>query len=138
MANSTTLYVGDLGRTQVDVTENKTLALTDQGVIQNVITDAITITLPATAAGNSFWIRNGGVPASSAIGAGSGGDASVLVAIAPNASDKVQGLQFTAADNKSILNTKATSKVGDYLHIVGDGVDGYNIQHAKGVWARAA
>lgn len=138
MANSTTLYTGENGRLQVDVTENKTLALTDQGIIQNVITDALTITLPATAAGSTFWVRNGGVPASSALGAATGSDFSCLVTIAPNSSDKVQGLQFTAADNKAILNTKATSKVGDYLHVVGDGVDGYNILHAKGTWTRAA
>lgn len=138
MANSTTLYVGDSGRTQVDVTENKTLALTDQGIIQNVITDAITITLPATAAGSSFFIRNGGVPASSAVGVGTGNDFSCLVTVAPVAADKIQGLAFTAADNKAALNTKATAKVGDFIEIIGDGVDGYNITRARGVWARAA
>lgn len=138
MANSTTIYVGADARNQVDVTENKTLALTDQGVVQNVITDAITITLPATAAGNIFTIRNGGVPASSAIGTGSGGDASVLVSIAPNASDKIQGYQITAADNKALLNTKATSKVGDEVQLVGDGIDGYNIVRIRGTWSRAA
>lgn len=138
MANSTTLYVGEAGRTQVDVTENKTLALSDQGVVQNVITDAITITLPATAAGNTFTVRNGGVAASSAVGAGTGASASVLLTIAPNASDKIQGLQFTAADNKAVLNTKATSNVGDEIQLVGDGVDGYNIVRARGTFVRAA
>lgn len=138
MANSTTLYVGDSARNQVDVTENKTLALSDCGVVQNVITDAITITLPATAAGNVFTIRNGGVPASSGLGAASGGDFSCLVTIAPNASDKIQGYQLTAADNKALLNTKATAKVGDQVLLVGDGVDGYNIQTIRGTWARAA
>lgn len=138
MANSTTLYAGDTGRTQVDVTENKTLALTDQGIIQNVITDAITVTLPATAAGNSFFVRNGGVPASSGVGSGTGSDFSCLVTIAPNGSDKIQGNAITAADNKALLNTKATARVGDFVELVGDGVDGYNISRLKGTWVRAA
>lgn len=138
MANSTTLYTGADGRTQVDVTENKTLALSDQGVIQNVITDGITVTLPATAAGNAFTVRNGGVPASSGLGAASGSDFSCLVTIAPNASDKIQGIQFTAADNKALLNTKATAKVGDEVMLIGDGIDGYNVNRIKGTWARQA
>jgi hypothetical protein len=138
MANSTTLYTGADGRIQVDVTENKTLALTDCGVVQNVITDALTITLPATAAANSFTVRNGGVPASSGVGAGTGAGGSVLVSIAPNASDKVQGLGFSASDNKAINNTKATSNVGDEIQLVGDGVDGYNVVRAKGTWVRAS
>lgn len=138
MANSTTLYLGEGGRTQVDVTENKTLALSDQGIVQNVITDAITITLPATAAGNAFTVRNGGVPASSSIGSGTGSDFSCLVTIAPAAADKIQGVAITAADNKALLNTKATSKVGDFVELIGDGIDGYNIARIKGTWARAA
>lgn len=137
MANSTTLYVGQDGRTQVDVTENKTLALADCGIVQNVITDAITVTLPATTAGAAFIVRNGGVPKSGAP-AGTGDDFSCLVTIAPNASDKIQGNAFSAADNKAALNTKATARIGDEMALVGDGVDGYNVMRVKGVWARAA
>lgn len=48
------------GRQYVDVTSNKTLAATDAGVVQNVIVDGITVTLPATANGLSFTVRNGG------------------------------------------------------------------------------
>lgn len=138
MANSTTLYVGADGRTQVDVTENKTLTLADQGIVQNVITDAITITLPATTAGAAYTVRNGGVPASSGVGMGSGSDFSCLVTISPNASDKIQGVALTAADDKDLLNTKATARVGDEVTLIGDGTDGYNIQRIKGVWARQA
>lgn len=137
MANSTTLYVGQDGRTTVDVTENKTLALADCGIVQNVITDAITVTLPATSAGAAFTVRNGGVPKSGAP-AGTGDDFSCLVTIAPNASDKIQGNAFSAADNKAALNTKATARVGDEMQLVGDGVDGYNVIRVKGIWARAA
>lgn len=138
MANSTTLYVGSEGRTQVDVTEAKTLTLADQGIVQNVINDLGVVTLPATSAGAVFIVRNGGLPASSGLGAASGASGGVLAAVSPNASDKIQGLAFTAADNKDALNTKATSQVGDQITLVGDGIDGYNIQSAKGVWAREA
>lgn len=138
MANSTTIYTGSDARNQIDVTENKTLTIADCGTVQNVITDGITVTLPATAAGNVFRIRNGGVPASSSLGAATGSDFSCLVTIAPNASDKIQGNSLTAADNKALLNTKATAKVGDEVQLIGDGIDGYNIAYLRGTWARQA
>lgn len=141
MANSTTLYVGADGRTQVDVTENKTLTAADNGIVQNVIADAITVTLPSTALGLAYTIRNGGVPASSSVGMGTGADASALVTVAPASADGISGLAFSAATNKAALNTKATSRVGDEITLLGTGtagVTGWNVLRAKGVWARAA
>lgn len=141
MANDTTAQVGlGNGVNYQNIDTAKTLAVADNGVVQNVITDGITITLPATGAAGLYYftIRNGGVPASSAVGFGTGGDASCLLTIAPNASDKISGLAFTAADNKAALNTKATSKVGDFITLVSDGVDGWTVVAARGVWARAA
>lgn len=137
MANSTTVYQlsSVAGLQAVDVTENKTLTLADQGIVQNVKTDAIVVTLPSTSAGATFYIRNGGV---TAVPAGASGDGSVLVAVSPAAADKIQGLAFTAADNKDALNTKTTSRIGDYLKIVGDGVDGWNVVENRGVWTREA
>lgn len=137
MANSTTLYRGNDGRTWVDVTEAKTLALADCGIVQNVLTDAITVTLPATTAGAVFVVRNGGVkPTSGPVGAVS--DQANLVTVAPNASDQIAGNAFTAADNKAALNTKATARVGDEMTFVGDGTNGWCVSSVKGVWARAA
>jgi len=144
MANSTTLYTGSDGRITVDVTENKSLVAADGGIVQNVITDAITLTLPASAAatvGATFVVRNGGVPASSSVGMGTGNDFTNLVTIAPGASDGISGLAFTAATNKAALNTKATARVGDELTLVGSGVTSaaaWFIQRAKGTWARAS
>lgn len=135
MANSTTLYTGSDGRIQVDVTENKTLALADNGIVQNVITDAITITLPATTAGAAFTIRNGGVPKTGAP-TGTGDNGSCLVTVSPNASDQIAGLAFTAADDKDALNTKATANVGDEITLIGDGTNGWNVLRVKGTWAR--
>lgn len=136
MANSTTLYQGNDGRTYVDVTENKVLTLADCGIVQNVIADAITVTLPATSAGACFTVRNGGVPASSSLGAPTGSDFSALVTISPNSADKIQGYALTAADDKDLLNTKATAHVGDEVRLVGDGTDGYLINQIKGTWTR--
>jgi hypothetical protein len=144
MANSTTLYTGSEGRITVDVTENKSLVAADAGIVQNVIADALTITLPTSAAatvGATFIVRNGGVPASSGVGAGTGAGGSALITIAPGASDGISGLAFTAATNKAALNTKATSNVGDELVLVGSGVTSaaaWFVQRAKGLWARAA
>jgi ethanolamine ammonia-lyase small subunit len=144
MANPTTLYTGSDGRITVDVTEAKSLVAADAGIVQNVTTDGITVTLPTSAAatvGATFIIRNGGVAASSAVGSGTGADASCLVTVAPGASDGISGLAFTAATNKAALNTKATSKVGDEIQLVGSGVTSaaaWFVQRVKGTWARAA
>lgn len=138
MANDTTVSLGlGSGVAYENIDTAKTLAVGDNGVVQNVIADGITITLPATSAAGlyHFTIRNGGAPKTGAP-AGTGDDASVLVTIAPNASDKISGLAFTAQDNKAALNTKATAKVGDFITLVSDGVDGWTVVGARGIWAR--
>lgn len=135
MANSTTLYQGTDGRMWEDVTENKTLALTNCGVVQNVITDGLVITLPATTAGARFNIRNGGVPKTGGP-AGTGDDFSTIVTVSPNASDKIQGNEISASDNKDIINTKATGRIGDEVQLTGDGTDGWLLGYTRGIWAR--
>lgn len=136
MANDTSTSQGlGNGTNYENIDTSKTLTLADNGVVQNVIADAITITLPATTAGACFIIRNGGARKSGAP-AGTGDDASVLVTVSPNASDKIQGLAFSAADDKDALNTKATARVGDYIKLVGDGTDGWNVLDARGIWDR--
>lgn len=143
MANSTTLYTLPDGRRAVDVTENKSLVAADAGIVQNVITDAITVTLPTSAAatvGATFTVRNGGDNASGTP-TRSGADGSMLVTLAPIAADGISGAAFTAAVNKAALNTKATSKVGDELTVVGSGVTSaaaWFVTSFKGIWARAA
>jgi hypothetical protein len=140
MANDTTNQRG-LGNGVVyeNIDTAKTLTAADNGIVQNVIADAITITLPATGAGlYSFTIRNGGVPASSSVGAGTGSDASALITVAPNASDKITGLNIaTPTDNKAILNTKATAKVGDFITLIPDAGDGWIVAAARGIWVSA-
>ena len=130
MANSTTQYNLPDGRRALDVTEAKVLTNAQCGIVQNVVTDAITITLPATVSGESYIIRNGGDPAANTPDR-SASDGSCLVTVSPNSADLINGLAFTAADDKDALNTKATSKIGDEIHLIGNGGDGWNIASCK-------
>lgn len=131
------MYTLSDGRLAVDVDSNKTLAATDQGVVQNVIDDSAVISLPATAVGLSFTVRNGGEPKENAA-PGTGDDGSVEVAVSPVAADQIAGLGITAADNKDLLNTKATARVGDEVQLIGNGAAGWSVAGAKGTWAREA
>lgn len=133
MANSTTLYKLPDGRVAVDVTENKTLDDTGCGVVQVVKSDAIVITLPSTVVGYNYTVRNGGVKKTGST-FGSGDDGSAIVTISPAAADKIAGLGFTATDNKDIINTKATAKVGDEVTLIGDGANGWMVNRVIGTW----
>lgn len=137
MANPTTLYTLPDGRIAVNVTEAKTLAITDQGVVQNVIYDNAVITLPSTVVGYDFTVRNGGVPKTSGP-TGTGDDGSAKVSVSPAALDLIAGMQVTAADDKDFINTKATAKVGDELQLIGNGTTGWNVRRVSGTWAREA
>lgn len=127
------------GQKSVDVSTNKTLTAADAGIVQNVTADAITITLPSTALGLHYTIRNSGAGKTSAA-VGTGDDGSILVNVAPAAADGITGNGFTAATNKSALNTKVTARVGDYISIMGTGtagVTGWVITAVRGVWVRS-
>lgn len=91
-------------------TSTKTLAITDQGDVQNVTVDSV-ITLPATVVGYTFTIRVGGP--------------GLDVAISPNAADLIAGAGFTAADDTDIsfINQPA----GSWVTLVGNGTTGWNI-----------
>lgn len=121
----------------VDVTTNKTLTAADQGIVQNVRSSSAVITLPATAAGLSFRIANGGAVVSGAPTGVSG--AAVTVAVSPAAADAIAGNGFTATVNKDAINTNGA--VGDYI-IVGAsgtaGVSAWNIVEQTGTWTREA
>lgn len=141
MANDTSItrYLPD-GRPYLNIDTAKTLTGADNGVIQNIIADGIVITLPSTAAGFNFTVRNGGVPVTGGP-VGTGSNKSVLVAVSPAAADALAGYAFTATVNKDALNTKATSKVGDELTVVASGTTGvtaWSMTGMKGVWAREA
>jgi hypothetical protein len=123
------------GRKFVNVTTNKTLAAADAGIVQNVTVDGVVITLPATADGLSFTIRNGGDnPAGTPAGAVS--DGSALVTVSPAAADQIIGNGFTPADDKDAINTKVTSNVGDEITLIGGDANGWVLTQVKGIWVR--
>lgn len=120
--------------TSADVTSNKTLALADCGIVQNVRSSSAVITLPATSAGATFIIRNGGSVVTNGPTGTSG--TAITVNVSPNSVDQIAGNGFTAADNKDAINT--TGNVGDYIQLVGDGTNGWIIQECSGTWTREA
>lgn len=128
-------------RNSVNVSGNKTLAVTDAGTVQNCTGAASQITLPAAGAnlvGLEFTVRNGGVPKSSGP-VGSGDNTSGAFHIAPNSADGIEGLGFTAATNTGLTNTGATSQVGDEITFICSGVTGVHAWHvvsSRGIYAQ--
>lgn len=116
----------ETNRASTTKSDNYTVLATDSGKIIDVDTDAKTITLPSTVLGLTVTIRNAGA------------DGAVAVTVSPAAADKIVGNGEAGVDNKDIINTKATAKNGDYVTLVGDGVDGWYIQAIKGTWAAEA
>lgn len=109
------------------ISVDKTLDAEDIGKLFWVDTDAKVITLPAIATGlDGFKVVNGG-----SFGA-------VAVTISPNASDMILGPDITGADNKDLINTKATARRGDFVVLGGNDADGYAVQALRGTWAREA
>lgn len=109
------------------VSADKTLDAEDTGKLFWVDTDAKTITLPAIATGlDGFVVVNGG-----AFG-------TVAVNISPASVDMILGPDITGADNKDLINTKATAKRGDFVILGGNDADGYAVQALRGTWAREA
>lgn len=136
-ANSTAYRLPD-GRMAVNVTEAKTLTIDDSGYVQNVIYANGVVTLPATATEGIWTIRNGGVPKTSApAGTGDNGN---KISVSPNASDKIQGgVTGTPTDDKDLINTAATARVGDEVTIQNTGqTDGPIVAKISGIWAREA
>jgi hypothetical protein len=109
------------------ISGNKTVDAEDTGKLFWVDTDGITITLPVVAAG-VFGLRivNGG------------GFGSIAVTIAPQAADMILGPDITGADNKALINTKATAKRGDSVVLDSGDADGYLASELHGTWARQA
>lgn len=125
------------GRIAVDVTEAKTLAAEDSGIVQNVTVANTVVTLPATTTEGIWTIRDGGVAATN------GPDGAIVSAatprVDPNGSDTVSGFNVTgtAADGKYLTNTGG--RHGDEITIQNTGAtNGGFIAGAVGDWAREA
>ena len=109
------------------ISANTTLDATHTGKLLWVDTDAVTITLPAIATGlDGVMVVNGG------------SFGTIAVTLSPNASDMILGPDITGADDKDLINTKATAKRGDFVVLGGNDADGYAVQAMSGTWARQA
>jgi len=110
------------------VTADATLTEADSGkvIILNAAASK-TISLPATAAGLTFTFVH-----QVATTSGTGH------AISPVAADLIRGNGLTPADDKDLICTQGTSRIGDSVTLVGDGVDGWYITAITGTWARQA
>lgn len=119
-----------------EITADITLTEADSGKIFLVGTDALTITLPSTAAGLEYTFIN------------SGADGNNIITISPAAADGIAGTVTLAASvvqldgtvNKDLINTKATALLGDSAKLIGTGVAGTIAWNAStsGIWAREA
>lgn len=105
---------------------NYTVDAEDSGKVLWQTTDAGVITLPAVGGINNVVVANG-------LSYGL-----ALVEVAPAAADMIEGPDITAADDKSILNTKATAQRGDFIEIMDGDANGWSIARKRGTWAREA
>ena len=114
------------GFTAETVDNDKTLDAQDSGKLFYVTVDAKTVTLPAVEGMGDIAIVNGG-----AFG-------TIAVTVSPNAADMIEMRDITAADNKDIINTKATANRGDYVVVGYSDANGWVVKKARGIWAREA
>lgn len=109
------------------LTSTKTFDAEDSGKLFWATGDATALTLPAIATGLSgLTIVSGG-----AFGA-------QATTISPNASDMILGPDITGADDKDLINTKATQRRGDFVELIAGDADGYMVVKLRGIWAREA
>tara|TARA_R100000008_G_scaffold52965_1_gene32102 strand:- start:233 stop:643 length:411 start_codon:yes stop_codon:yes gene_type:complete len=97
---------------------------TDSGKTFLSNTKDVVFTLPAIAVGNVFTFIN------------TGADGQNNLTISPNSSD---GILYVGGlvDDKDLINTLATSKVGDYVKIAAlNSTAHWTVVEAQGVWAK--
>ena len=58
------------------------------------------------------------------------------LSISPAAADHIRGNGLTSVDNKDLINTGATDRLGDAVRLYCDGVDGWVIESIIGTWAK--
>lgn len=109
-------------------TSARTAVIADSGkALVTTGTTDIVVTMPATAAQGVYTIVNGSQ------------DGDKLTSVDPNANDGIAGWDSANTDNKDMLNTKATSRAGDYLTVMSGGLaGGLYILTGRGVWASEA
>lgn len=107
-------------RKSVNVSSNKTLAAADAGIVQNVIADDITVTLPSTA---TAVVRAAGVPAGGPVGSGSNKSQKVTVAgTVAGGGGASAAVTFTLAKDDMVAGDEIAFVNGVVTHIVGNWV----------------
>jgi len=97
---------------------------TDSGKTFVSKTEGVAFTLPAIAIGNTVTFVNTAL------------DGMNDLTVSPNASD---GITYagSSTDDKDIINTKATSKKGDFITLASlDGVVAWQVVSVRGIWAK--
>lgn len=108
-------------------TASFTLLPKDNGaVIFADSTTSVVVTLPATAKGLRFTL----VVKQLTTATGH--------SFSPAAADYITGNGLTAVDDKDLICSAASDRVGDAVQIVADGVDGWFITAVSGTWAKEA
>lgn len=109
------------------VTDATTLTKADNGkvILINSTTTRI-ITLPSASSVSGMQVR---IVVQTAATSGNGHQ------ISPQSTDSIIESSFTVADDKDAINTQATGKAGDSLHLVSNGAD-WVVIGKTGVWAR--
>ena len=99
--------------------------LTDSGKTFTSKTKDVVFTLPAIVVGNVFTFVN------------TAEDGTNNLTISPNASDGIT-YKGSSTDDKDLINTQATSKVGDYVKIqaMNGDVTAWQVTDVQGVWAK--
>lgn len=111
------------GWTWETVSDDKTLDQEDVGKAFWVTVDAKAVTLPALAA-NRVLVMNGAA------------DGTVAVTVSPNASDGIAAPDMSSADDKDIVNTKATARRGDYVALEYGDANDWMVTAKRGTWAK--
>jgi len=116
------------------ISVSSSLGYVDSGSIIAVATDAIVVTLPSTKAGVEYTFIN------------TGANGANIITISPQSADGIAGT-ITLAEtvvvrvgtaDADLINTKATSKLGDSITIIGTGIAGVKawiIKGSTGIWA---
>ena len=105
-------------------TQTLTAAMSGEKFVGAV--DAV-FTLPAAAAGTKgVWYEF----ECGAVSAGTG------LSISPNASDHIRGNGLTSTDDKDLINSGATDRLGDSVRLYCDGAEGWVIEEIIGTWAK--
>ncbi len=97
---------------------------TDSGQTFTSETDGVVFTLPSIAIGNTITFVNNAVNETNTL------------TISPAAID---GITYagSSTDDKDLINTKATSKRGDFVTLASlDGVVAWQVVAARGIWAK--